>query len=45
MASNMDSTGTFEMANALAAHKVFTTIHKHYTIEEVCGAAVNFRKH
>ena len=31
MAANMDTVGTMEMAKALAAHKMFTTIHKHYT--------------
>src|SRR5436190_7779389 len=31
MAANMDTVGTMEMAKALATHKMFTTIHKHYT--------------
>ncbi|XP_071539876.1 GMP reductase 2-like isoform X2 [Panulirus ornatus] len=30
----MDTVGTFEMAKALAKHKCFTTIHKHYSVEE-----------
>lgn len=34
MASNMDTTGSFEMARALAKHHMFTCIHKHYTVEE-----------
>jgi GMP reductase len=34
MAANMDTVGTFEMAKALAAHGLFTAIHKHYSIEE-----------
>ncbi|VDN29039.1 unnamed protein product [Gongylonema pulchrum] len=34
VASNMDTVGTFEMAEALAKHRLFTTIHKHYTIEQ-----------
>lgn len=34
MAANMDTVGTFEMALALYDHKIFTAIHKHYTIEE-----------
>ncbi|VDP46909.1 unnamed protein product [Heligmosomoides polygyrus] len=34
VASNMDTVGTFEMAEALASHKLFTTIHKHYSVEE-----------
>ena len=34
MAANMDTVGTFEMALALAQHKAFTAIHKHYSITE-----------
>lgn len=34
MAANMDTVGTFDMALALAAKRMFTAIHKHYTIEE-----------
>ncbi|KAG7158538.1 GMP reductase 2-like [Homarus americanus] len=34
IAANMDTVGTFEMAQTLAKHKCFTTIHKHYSIEE-----------
>ncbi|MDV7188498.1 GMP reductase [Lutibacter sp. TH_r2] len=34
MAANMDTVGTFEMARALANHKLFTAIHKHYTIDQ-----------
>ncbi|XP_013388065.1 GMP reductase 2-like [Lingula anatina] len=34
MASNMDTTGTFEMAKVLGKHDVFTTVHKHYSVEE-----------
>lgn len=34
MAANMDTVGTFEMATELAKHKIFTAVHKHYTIEE-----------
>ncbi len=37
MAANMDTVGTFEMAKALAKHKIFTAIHKHYSIEEWKG--------
>lgn len=32
VASNMDTVGTFQMASALADHKMFTTIHKHYSV-------------
>lgn len=34
MAANMDTVGTFEMAKELSKHKIFTAIHKHYTIEQ-----------
>lgn len=34
IAANMDTVGTFEMANALALQKCFTAIHKHYSIDE-----------
>jgi len=34
MAANMDTVGTFEMALVLAKEKLFSCIHKHYTIEE-----------
>ena len=34
MAANMDTVGTFEMANALAQQHLFTAIHKHYSIEQ-----------
>jgi len=34
MAANMDTVGTFEMAAALAKEKLFTAIHKHYSLQE-----------
>jgi GMP reductase len=34
MAANMDTVGTFEMAVALAKEKLFTAIHKHYTVAQ-----------
>lgn len=34
MAANMDTVGTFEMAKKLAQYKMFTAIHKHYSLEE-----------
>jgi GMP reductase len=34
MAANMDTVGTFEMALALYDKKLFTAIHKHYTVDE-----------
>lgn len=33
-ASNMDTTGTFEMATELSKYQMMTAIHKHYTLEE-----------
>ena len=37
IAANMDTVGTFEMAEALAREKIVTAIHKHYTPEEWTG--------
>jgi GMP reductase len=34
VASNMDTTGTFEMASALRYHRMLTCIRKHYTVDE-----------
>eukprot|EP01083_Nonionella_stella_P107565 311694_1 len=34
VAANMDTTGTFEMARAFAAHKCMVAIHKHYSMKE-----------
>jgi len=34
IASNMDTVGTFEMASCLAKHGLFTTVHKHYSVDE-----------
>jgi len=34
MAANMDTVGTFEMAQVLSKQKLFTVIHKHYTLDE-----------
>lgn len=34
MAANMDTVGTFEMALALSGKKLFTALHKHYSVEE-----------
>lgn len=44
MAANMDTVGTFEMAKELARHKMFTAIHKHYSIEEWRNFAENSPK-
>ena len=34
IAANMDTVGTFEMAQALSKHQLFTAIHKHYSLEQ-----------
>lgn len=34
MAANMDTVGTFEMANALSEKQLFTAIHKHYSLKQ-----------
>jgi GMP reductase len=34
IAANMDTTGTFEMATALATNKIITAVHKHYEQKE-----------
>jgi GMP reductase len=34
ISANMDTTGTFEIAEALSEHKMLTAVHKHYTIED-----------
>jgi GMP reductase len=34
-ASNMDTTGTFEMARALSGHRMITALHKHYSVAEL----------
>ncbi|PNQ72983.1 GMP reductase [Hanstruepera neustonica] len=34
MAANMDTVGTFEMALSISKSKLFTAIHKHYTVYE-----------
>ena len=41
-AANMDTTGTFEMARALARHKIITALHKHYSIEELSAFFADF---
>ena len=34
MVANMDTTGTFEMAEFVSQSKMFVCVHKHYTIEQ-----------
>ena len=45
MAANMDTVGTFSMANALAQWGLFTAIHKHYTPREWESAIKTFDQH
>lgn len=35
MTANMESSGTFEIARALAPHGIITTLHKYYSVEEL----------
>ena len=35
IAANMDSTGTFKMADALAKHSMFTALHKHHSATDL----------
>ena len=41
MASNMDTTGTFDMARAFSASQMFVCIHKHYTVQQWVEFAAN----
>ena len=34
IAANMDTVGTFEMAQALSQHQMLTAVHKHYSVED-----------
>ena len=45
MTSNMDTTGTFEMAEAMFKFKMITCIHKHYSLEEWKKFIDNQKKH
>ena len=42
VAANMDTTGTFEMARALARHKMITALHKHYSVQELKAFFADF---
>lgn len=35
MAANMDTVGTFEIAEVFSKHKLITCLHKHYSVEDV----------
>jgi GMP reductase len=41
MVSNMDTTGTIEMALELQKHKVLTCLHKHYDIKDLLNTELN----
>ena len=41
MVSNMDTTGTIEMAQEMQKHKVLTCLHKYYTSEDLLSASLN----
>ncbi|XP_006002921.1 GMP reductase 1 [Latimeria chalumnae] len=41
MVANMDTVGTFEMAQVLSKHAMFTAIHKHYSVEDWKKFAAN----
>lgn len=38
IAANMDTVGTLGMAEALGRHEIFTSLHKHYSIDELKAA-------
>ncbi|MGM5484728.1 MAG: GMP reductase [Nanobdellota archaeon] len=42
--SNMDTTGTFEMARVLSEYKMITALHKFYSLEELEGFFRSFDK-
>lgn len=41
MSANMDTTGTFEIAKALAGHQMITVLNKHYSVKELCDFFTN----
>lgn len=43
VAANMDTTGTFEMAESFWKEKMLVAIHKHYTIEEWKKFSIKFK--
>ncbi|WP_406683546.1 GMP reductase [Seonamhaeicola sp. MEBiC1930] len=44
IAANMDTVGTFEMFKALSEKKIFTAIHKHYSISDWNTFSLNLTK-
>ncbi|MBL8712229.1 MAG: GMP reductase [Alphaproteobacteria bacterium] len=41
IAANMDTVGTLKMAAALAEHSIFTSLHKHYALDELQKANIS----
>ncbi len=41
IAANMDSVGTLKMAEALGKHEIFTSLHKHYALDDLKKAGIN----
>lgn len=44
ISSNMDTTGTFEVYNALKQHNILTAFHKHYSLDDYKMAILKYRK-
>ena len=45
MASNMDTTGTFEVADVLERNRMFTCLHKHYEVDDLVKYFASARGH
>ena len=43
MVSNMDTTGTIEMAIEMQKHKVITCLHKYYTVDDLRDTCIDMR--
>ena len=41
MVSNMDTTGTIQMALEMQKHKVLTCLHKYYTVEDLINSGLD----
>ncbi|MDD9900475.1 MAG: GMP reductase [Alphaproteobacteria bacterium] len=41
IAANMDTVGTLDMAKALAGHQIFTSLHKHYALDDLKAANIS----
>lgn len=44
MVANMDTTGTFEIAQVCSQYKILTVLHKHYHVDEIISWAKNNHK-